>query len=80
MRISTDHFETDKSLLFHSLLHFSSVINEINNLGTVLSAGDLTAKTDMVPVDLHFRRGDRLSTNGLIRVAISAVRKIQNIL
>lgn len=56
------------------------MINEINSLGTALSAGDLITKTDMVPVDLHFRRGDRLSSNGLIRVGISAVRKIQDIL
>lgn len=35
----------------------------------MLSSGHVVVKTDMVAVKLHFRRGDRLIANGLIRVA-----------
>ena len=53
-----------------------SVINGINRLGTVLSAGDLTvSKTDTDPINAHYRREDRFTTNCVVRLAISAPRK-----
>ena len=42
----------------------------------MLSAGDLTvSKTDTDPINAHCRREDRFTTNCVVRVAVSALRK-----